>query len=323
MDEQKRFEEKEPATNPVNADAEPSPVSPAPDAGPDAPAATKPVRRESFFSRFLSFCQRHKILSSFFAIVIALEIFFGGGPGVKDIWNLGVRTVGVENLRYTLTPDRKELVIRYDIETVRTIVGPLKLESSPAETRIPLDPMPDSVRKITVEVVTDPAVRPAFNEYLGTYGYRDENTKLLPCMGYLLQETGPTSGPGIELRKPGSTDSNCRLAIHPHDVPLLDEAFLCKSPKCLLIPYDRDGSRRVMLCLSYVDDPNPYDLAPFMREILGEHPDALKRGRDNNLLVWCLRFLLLPFGLLFDMVFVPIACLYMLGIMIFLSRGGA
>ncbi|MBP5586547.1 MAG: hypothetical protein J6Y92_09370 [Lentisphaeria bacterium] len=283
-------------------------------------AATKPVRGESLLSRFLSFCQRHKVLSMIFAIAIVLEIVFGGGPGVKGIWNLGVRTVGVENLQYSLTPDRKELVIRYDIETVRTIVGPLKLESRPAETRIPLDPMPGSVRKITVEVVTDPAVRPAFNDYLGTYGNRDENTKMLPCMGYLLQETGPASGPGIELWKPDSPDSNCRLAIHPHDVPLLDESFCCMSTRCLLIPYGRDGGRRVMLRLSYVDDPHPYSNAPFLREILGEHPEAMKGGRDNNLLLWCMRIMLLPFGLLFDMVFVSIACLYMLGIMIFLSR---
>lgn len=305
MDEQKQYDEKEALTDPANAETAPTLVSPVSDF--TTPAVTRSGHRESFLSRFLFFWRNHKVLSAIFVIVIVLEIVSGGGMGVKGVWNLGMRSVYVENLRYTLTPDRKELVVSYDLKSVRTLLKePHLLKPRPKELRIPLAPMPRNTRKITVDVVLDPTAQPSTGEHLGPLSYMDEHTTTAPCMGRLLTETGEIGSESATWWPGSNPNSNCRLVIHPQDEPLLDVYFLCTTPRCLLIPYGRDGERRAMLCLKYKENPYPYDSAPFMWEILKKHPEVLKTSRDNGFLMWCLRIVLLPFGLLYDVFVVPV-----------------
>jgi len=201
-------------------------------------------------------------------------------------------------------------------------MNPRALKSQQAETRIPLDPLPRDARKLVVNIVPDPAARPSFKDALGAQSYTPEQTPaLLRCMGRLLPETGDIE-PGSAIWTPESPDDNCRLVIHPNDEPMLAENFICMSPQCLLIPCDKEGDRRTMLCLSYLGNPYPYDFAPFMREMMNEHPEAtMRRSRDNGFLTWCGRILLLPLGLLFDMTILPLAYLYMLLVAYMISRG--
>ena len=39
---------------------------------------------------------------------------------------------------------------------------------------------------------------------------------------------------------------------------------------------------------------------------LKKHPEVLKTSRDNGFLMWCLRIVLLPFGLLYDVFVAPV-----------------
>ena len=323
MDEPKRFDDNETATAPATPEKKTLSLPPLPRA--NDPDTVMTGRREPLSRRILISCRdwisRHKIQSAIFAIAIVLEIVFGGGVGVRGALNIGTRNVHIENPRYAPTPDGKELVITYDVVSERTIMNPRSLGRQQAETRIPLDPLPRDVRKIVVDVVLDPAARPSIMDTLGAQSYTPEQTPAqLPCMGRLLPESGDIE-PGSAIWTPDSPDVNCRLVIHPNDEPLLADNFICMTPRCLLIPSDKEGDRRAMLCLSYLGNSYPYDFAPFMREILSEHPEAMKRSRDNGFLTWCVRILLVPLGLLYDVTILPLVYLYMLLVTYMMSRG--
>ena len=243
-------------------------------------------------------------------------------PGIDEgFYRIGRQTTYLRNVRYALTFDRNELVISCDLETMQE--GWLKnsrflAASRPAETRIPLDPMPDTVKRYVIDVVIDPYVKA--DQYFGphTSGIREWPSSF-PEMGILVPDPEPEPRETMGMGLPDGP--NCSLHLREDDLPLLSGNFCCLAWNdslakvrnesggydylfnafALLIPYDREGDRYVML--SPLWDHGP---VPFYRQIIAEHPEIGRMTWDtpaSPFRTWCGRILSLPLGLLEDLFF--------------------
>ena len=282
---------------------------------------------ESLFQFFWHY-RRRFILLVIFVLFVAFAIYdisYLHWPGIDEGWcRIGRHTTYLGNVRYALTPDRNELVVSYDLVTMQE--GWLEnsrflAASRQAETRIPLDPMPDTVKRYVVDVVVDPnveAVRYVGAERIGV----SEWPPSFPVMGILVPdpEPEPRETRGGTQKLPDGP--NCSLHLRVDDLPLLSGNFSCRiwndslakvrnangghnyfSPtgSAVLIPYDRDGDRHVMLCAMWDNGP-----VPFYRQIIEEHPEINRITWDtpaSPFRTWCGRILSLPLGLLEDFFF--------------------
>ena len=305
MDEQNHIEETDAATSPANATGS---------AAETTPAGKK--RKRLGVGCLIVFL-------AVFVVFALFDLFSFHMPGIDDgFYRIGRQTTYLRNVRYALTPDRNELVVSYDLVTMQE--GWLEnsrflAASCQEETRIPLDPMPDTVKRYVVDVVIDPHIKA--DEYFGphTSGIREWPSSF-PEMGILVPDPEPEPR---ETRGMGLPDGpNCSLHLREDDLPLLSGNFCClvwndslakvrnesggynyplSNAFALLIPYDREGDRYVML--SPLWDHSP---VPFYRQIIAEHPEIGRMTWDtpaSPFQTWCGRILSLPLGLLEDMFF--------------------
>ena len=235
---------------------------------------------------------------AFFVLTMLMEIMTRGNAYKRTWGAIGKREIVVANPRYALSPDRKELVVTCELQTqfFDSGVNPLRpshVSSRTAETRIPLDPMPDSVVKSFVEVSTDPAA-PRARKY--PWGARDLSPAEIAAAGSdseaakswlpRFQEFSLLGHKSLFAMRFADRESipdglSYSLTIHPDDEPLLSAPFVCHEKfshmRVLLIPYDRDGDFRVML------SPRNASASPaFLPEIRREHPEVLTTSWDRG-----------------------------------------
>ena len=247
-----------------------------------------------------------------FAIFDATELKLDGyrDGGV----NIGKHVTVVMNPHYELSPDRKELVVTYELKT-RSVqdqaVFRFDGEDNPgagrsalrtAETRIPLDPPADGLKKLFVEVVVDPDARPSSSVWT-----HNENGRVV-CIPYfqgnmesLPDDPGERNPPDpLHVRPDGP---NRRLTLRQEDLPILSENLMFVAGS-FLIPYGRDGERYVMI--SADRDMFP----PFIQFIQKEHPEVNTVSSDRGFWIYCIKLLSVPWGFLYDMITFPFLCAF-------------
>ena len=230
--------------------------------------------------------------------------------GYRDTWvNIGKHVTEVVNPHYALSPDRKELVVTYELETKYSVpswYNPGRAARRTAETRIPLDPPSDGLKKCFVEVVVDPGARPSSS--LWTH---NENG-LAVCIPSFMDNLEPLpDNPGsppdpLHVRRDGL---NWRLTLRQEDLPVLSESLMFAAGPFLMIPYGRDGDRHVMISARMAFSQT-YACPPFIQFIQNEHPEVNTESWDRNFPVYCGKLLLVPFGFLYDMLTFPFLCAF-------------
>ena len=224
--------------------------------------------------------------------------------GYRDTWvNIGKHVTEVVNPHYALSPDRKELVVTYELETKYSVpswYNPGRAARRTAETRIPLDPPADGLKKLFVEVVVDPDARPSSSVWTHSENGREvympsftNNLESLP------DDPGSPPDP-LHVRRDGL---NWRLTLRQEDLPILSENLMFVAGS-FLIPYGRDGERYVMI--SADRDMFP----PFIQFIQKEHPEVNTESWDRGFPVYCIKLLSVPWGFLYDMITFPFLCAF-------------
>ena len=258
------------------------------------------------------------VLLVFFFLYVVFAIFDAAKfkmKGYRDTWvNIGKHVTEVVNPHYALSPDRKELVVTYELETKYSFpswYNPGRAARRTAETRIPLDPPADGLKKCFVEVVVDPDARPS--RTLLTH-YENGREVYMPSFTNNLEslpdDPGELNPPDpLHVRRDGM---NRRLTLRQEDLPILSENLMFAAGP-FLIPYGRDGERYVMISAENVLS-QIYACPPFIQFIQKEHPEVNTEIWDRNFSVYCGKLLLVPFGFLYDMLTFPFLCL--LGLML-------
>ena len=254
-----------------------------------------------------------------FAILDAMVLKLSGYLGTWDA--IGKREIVIGNLDYAVSPDRTEIVLNYDLVTkyydswaATTPDGrpvPSRSSSVPAETRIPLDPMPDELAKCFIQVEYDSGSFEGFggrrvdNRYTGRLGNANGiQGEVLPlCTDLHLVGERNKIRFSRAFRDTLPDGLEYTLVLRPEDEPVLSGVFACQEKTSnailLMIPYDRDGDLYVMLSAKRGGrDSGPL----FIQQIEQEHPEVLTTTRDTGFLIWCKRILLVPLGFLCDMV---------------------
>ena len=253
-----------------------------------------------------------------FAIFDAMGVKMNGYLCTWDV--IGKQEIDIKNLNYAISPDRTEIVLNYDIVTksfdswasITSGGAPVSSPTSsvPAETRIPLDPMPDGIAKCFIQVDYDSApVQRAGGTRIDysrtTWLVNADGLRTLPCCTdfQLAGEMNKIRFSRATLRGTLPDGLEYRLVLHPKDEPLLSGVFACREKTSnaiiLMFPYDRDGDRYVMLSSMSAGRGS----SVFFQQIKQEHPEVLTTTRDTGFLTWCKRILLVPLGFLIDMIF--------------------
>lgn len=246
-----------------------------------------------------------------FLVFTVVDVKYLKWKGVRETSNIGRRTLHFQYPHYAISPDRKEIIVSYDLQTAyydTPSMRPSRITSDLKETRIPLDPMSDSVVKCFVEVTFDPLAPPPDRIWFGTLGGSDGASIMCLQGGF---------EPGVDLsefeiasksRREMPDGMTYRLTVRPEDMPLLSESFFCRMRglELLMIPWDRDGDRYVML------SPRNANSTPFFHEVQAEHPDILSSTWDEGFPTLCRKILYVPLGALFDMFVGSVFNLYLL-----------
>ena len=254
--------------------------------------------------------------------------------GYRGTWdNPGKRVTGIANLQYALSPDRKEIVLTYEIVTkyydsvsisyYNPRYAPDRVSSVPTETHIPLDSMSDAVVKCSVEVVVDPAAERSYSTSWGVAGYEESR---LTCFRNLEPADESSLVRLSQAERNTMPDGlNYRLTIHPEEAPLPAGCVAGevrwpheslrgrqRAATILMIPYDRNGDRYVMLSGKQVfPGPGKEGFLPtFFSQIKQEHPEVVTTTWDTGVLTWCKRILLVPLGFFCDMIYFPYLCIF-------------
>lgn len=226
-----------------------------------------------------------------------------------------------KNIRYELSPDKRELTLTYDREkrwyviplayfAVWRDVPPCLTSVQTFEKRIPLDPIPDELVLKHVDVTVDPDTRknrlpspytemPMFHERFLQYVVRPND----PFKDFKTYE---------EFLKVWPTFLD-KAAVHPDELPDLSAPWVLYGP-CPMIPWDREGDRYVYLSPMKngwygVDFPPREDYSGYdRREYM-----VMKAGFFD----WCWKVTWAPVGLVADVVLLPVSLpLYFLGRML-------
>jgi len=266
-----------------------------------SPVRNKNEKRRRFIRRICI-----GILLAVAAIVALMELLLGSGGFRSTLGTIGKTETSIANLRYAVSPDRKEIVVSYDIETREYDffsryrsgksgsyqVTPSRVTLAPAETRIPLDPMPDELVKSFVEVEFDPVIKASM--YLHSVGE--------PVLSRdMLRETEGQLPDGLHYR----------LTVSPEDEPRLSECFIVREEHAyvyiLMIPYSREGDQYVMLSPKDVSaGPGDRGFRPlFSRQIEQDHPEVLTPTWDWSFQSCSMRLLSIPLVVFEDLIMFP------------------
>ena len=223
-----------------------------------------------------------------------------------------------KNIRYELSPDKKEIVLTYDREKKWYIiplayfaiwrdVPPAVTSVRTFEKHISLDPMPDDLVKKYVDVTVDPAARkrripsfwtemPYFGEYFLTEVYRPNN----PFNDFRTYEDYLKVYP----------QNLYQVTVHPDELPALSEPWAQYGP-CPLIPLDQDGDRYV--CISPMKNGWYGVDFPPMEDYSG-HDRKEYLIMKADFFDWCWKVTWAPVGLVVDVVLLPVSIpVYLLG----------
>lgn len=226
-----------------------------------------------------------------------------------------------KNIRYALSPDKKELTLTYEREKKRYVI-PLACfliwEKTPPcltsvqsfEKHIPLDPMPDELVLKHVDVTVDPEApkkripsswteMPHFNDHFLEYVVRPND----PFKDFKTYEDFLKVYPQFLYK----------ATVHPDELPALSVPWVLRGPSPM-IPYDREGDRYV--CLSPMENGwYQVDYPPV--EYYSRHDRGDYMIMKTGFFGWCWKVIWLPVGLAADVVLLPVSIpLYCLGRML-------
>ena len=251
-----------------------------------------------------------RILLVYAAVFIPLE-FFGGLAVRFDLDFVGTRRMAVRNLNYALSPDKREIVMTYELVTMRYYfpveaikswdsAEPSRETVQKKEKRIPLDPMSDEVATCTVELIPDPEGYRSIS-----FVKRNRNTD----MPFLTLHSRLRMSLPEKKKKNLPDGMEYSLIVRPEDVALFSGPVLCGFSEGSLV-----GDLLVMIPCG-VDENGRYEMLtqrdatmlwPFMEE-----PQLNKRRIDvtelesDSLSNW-LKALFFPLCLLADFILMPL-----------------
>ena len=285
-----------------------------------SPARIRTENRRRFMRRL-----RTWILIAVAVIVALMELVFGSGGFRSTLGTIGKTETGIANLSYAVSPDRKEIVVSYELEmreydffsryrfgkSESYRVEPSRVTFQPAETRIPLDPMPDELVKSFVEVEFDPVRESSMVRTLYRWpgGFSSQGLPYWKAHSVgdpvlsrdMLRETGWRLPDGLHYR----------MTVSPEDEPLLSECFIAREDRIyayvLMIPYGREGDQYVMLSAKDVSaGPGDRGFRPlFSRQIEQDHPEVLKPTWDWGFHSCCARLVSIPLVVFEDLIMFP------------------
>ena len=298
--------------------------------------------------------KKTRIRHLLFAVVAAAFGFFCTGCfTAMTLDELGSTKSYIAGEHYEFSPDRGEIVFSCRKEKVYNYIPFLHLFGiAPKKTvqdyekRIPLNPAPDHLMRIELDVIPDAsAARADASPFLG--GGSDfralDGVMEFPAPAERLRGDAGFSGssePGPIL---SAGDTLC-LRVHPDDLPLLSEPFVtCLSVpfdqvmrelypeyrtvsdesaeaesghdaheqnatvSLLVFPYERDGARIQALTDA---DLGFHNLHPFSRELEAEAKQD--NEHSTGFFGWCWKLFWVPTALVADVALIPVYPFYML-----------
>lgn len=215
-----------------------------------------------------------------------------------------------KNIRYTLSPDKKELTLTYEREKKWYVIPmacflfwkktPPSLTSVQTfEKHISLDPMPDDLVLKHVDVEVDPQApkkrisssrteMPYFNDWFLQFVVRPND----PFENFDTYEEFLKVYPKFLYK----------VTVHPDELPYLSVPWVLRGPNPM-IPFDREGDRYVYLSPMkngwYQVDYPPIEY--YSRHDRGDYM-IMKTGFFG----WCWKVIWLPPGLVVDTLLMPI-----------------
>ena len=284
-----------------------------------------------------------------FAVVAAAAgLFCTGCFTAMTLDELGSTRSYIAGEHYEFSPDRDEIVLSCRKEKEYNYIPFLhpfgiapKKTVQDYEKRIPLNPVPDNLMRIELDVTSDASAARAERSPFAGGGsvFRAlDGVMEFPTPAELLRgDAGSSASPPIL-----SAGNTLRLRVHPDDLPLLSDPFVI----CLSVPFDQlmnefypeyrtvsgesvesghdaheQNATAHLLVFPYAQDGGRYqaltdadlgfrNLHPFSREYEAE------ANRDNEhstgFFGWCWKIFWVPSALVVDVALIPVYPFYML-----------
>ena len=287
----------------------------------------------------------------FFAVVVAaVGVFCTGCFTAMTLDKLGSTMSYVAGEHYAFSPDRDAIVFScrkekeyYYIPFLHPFgIAPKKTVQA-YEKHIQLNPIPDQLMRIELDVISDTsaprAERSPFTGAGGCFRALDGIIEFSTPAEHLLGDAGSSAPPPIL-----SSGDALRLRVHPDDLSLLSDPFVT----CLLVPFDqlmnefypeyRTASSKSaqpdhahdaheqnatvrLLVFPYAQDCGHYqaltdadlgfrNLHPFSREYEAEAKQ--NNEHSTGFFGWCWKIFWVPSALVVDVALIPVYPFYML-----------